>query len=93
MKQSKNEENLENFNSSVNFNDGRYEVSFPFNEFHQELGDNYLTSKGRLRKLLTPLVTDVLLRFRSFNYVLVADIEEAFYQINSNPDHRNLVCF
>ena len=51
MKQSKNEENLENFNSSVNFNDGRYEVSFPFKEFHQELGDNYLTSKSRLRIL------------------------------------------
>ena len=51
MKPSKNKEVFENFNSSVNFNDRRYEVSFPFNEYHQELGDNYLTSKGRLRKL------------------------------------------
>ena len=42
IKPSKNEEILENFNSSVNFKDGRYEVSFPFKEFHQELGDNYL---------------------------------------------------
>ena len=38
------------------------------------------------------MLTDVLLRFRSFNYVLVADIKKAFRQISSNPDHRNLVC-
>ena len=48
MKSSKNEEV---FNSSVNFKDGRYEVSFPFKEFHKELGDNYLTSKGHLKNL------------------------------------------
>ena len=40
MKPSKNEEILENFTSLVDFKDGRYEVSFPFKEFHQELGDN-----------------------------------------------------
>ena len=51
MKRSKNEEVLGNFNSSVNLKDGRYAVSFPFKEFHQELGDNYLTSKGRLKNL------------------------------------------
>ena len=51
IKPSKNEEILENFNSSVNFKDGRYEVSFPFKEFHQELGDNYLTSKSRLKNV------------------------------------------
>ena len=55
MKPSKNEEVLENFNSSVNFKDGRYEVSFPFKEFHQELGDNYLTNKGRLKNLFKKL--------------------------------------
>ena len=42
MKPSRNEEILENFKSSVNFKDGRCEVYFPFKEFHQELGDNYL---------------------------------------------------
>ena len=42
---------------------------------------------------LTPLLTDVLLRFRSFNYVLVADIENAFHQISLNPDHGDLVYF
>ena len=51
MKPSKNEEILENFTSLVDFKDGRYEVSFPFKEFHQELVDNYLTSKGRLKNL------------------------------------------
>ena len=51
MKPSKKEEVLESFNSSVNFKDGRYEVSFFFKEFHQELGDNCLTSKGRLKNL------------------------------------------
>ena len=51
MKRSKNEEVLGHFNSSVNLKDGRYAVSFPFKEFHQELGDNYLTSKGRLKNL------------------------------------------
>ena len=49
MKPSKKEEVLENFNSSVNFKDGRYDVSFSFKEFHQELGDNCFTSKGRLK--------------------------------------------
>ena len=33
------------------------------------------------------------MRFRSFNYVLVADIEKAFYQISLNLDHRDLVRF
>ena len=42
---------------------------------------------------LKPLLTDVLLRFRSLNYVLVADIEKAFHQISLNPNHRNLVRF
>ena len=41
MKSSKSKKVSENFNSSVNFKDGRYE----------ELDDNYLTSKGRLRSL------------------------------------------
>ena len=54
-KPSKNEEVLENLNSLVNFKDGRYEVSFLFKEFHQELGDNYLTSKGRLKNYLKNL--------------------------------------
>ena len=51
MKASKNEKVLDNFNSLVNFKDGRYEVSFPFKEFHQESDDDYLTSKGRLKNL------------------------------------------
>ena len=51
MKPSKSKEVLENFNSSVNFKGG-YEVSFPFKEFHQELGNNHLTSKGRLKVCL-----------------------------------------
>ena len=42
---------------------------------------------------LTPLPTDVLLRFRSFNYILVVEIEKAFHQIGLNPDHRDLVRF
>ena len=42
---------------------------------------------------LTPLLTDSLSRFRSFNYVLVADIEKAFHQISLSLDHRNLVRF
>ena len=158
-----------------------HEVSFPVKDFHDELGDSYLTNKGRLKNFfkrfkenknslleyneiiiyyiyineqknlnvieeatdyevepthylphrpviredkqttktrivfdascksrvegpslnvilesgpsLTPLLTDVLLKFRSFNYVLVADIEKVFLQINLNPDHRNSVRF
>ena len=42
---------------------------------------------------MTLLLTDVLLRFRSFNYVLVTDIEKTFHQISLNLDHRNLVRF
>ena len=42
---------------------------------------------------LTPLPTDVLLRFRCFNYILVVEIEKAFHQIGLNPDHRDLVRF
>ena len=42
---------------------------------------------------LTPLLADVLLRFCSFNYVLVAHIEKTFNQISLNPNHRNLVRF
>ena len=42
---------------------------------------------------LTLLLTDVLLRFCSLNYVLVSDIEKAFHQISLNLNHRNLVRF
>ena len=42
---------------------------------------------------VTPFLTDVLLRFHSFNYALVADIEKAFHQISLNSDHRDLVHF
>ena len=69
---------------------------------HQELGDNYLTSRNKGPSLndireygpsLTPLLTDLLLRFPPFIYVLVAYIEKAFHQLNLNLDHRNLVHF
>ena len=66
------------------------------------MGDNYLISRNYGPFLndilesgpsLTPLLTDVLLRFCSFNYVFVAYIEKSFHQINLNLDHRNLVRF
>ena len=39
------------------------------------------------------MLTDLLLRFRSFNYVLVVDIEKVFHRINLDLDHRGLVRF
>ena len=39
------------------------------------------------------MLADVLLRFRCYNYVLVADIEKTFHQISLNLDYRNLVPF
>ena len=42
---------------------------------------------------LTTLLTDSLLRSRSFNYVEVADIEKGFHKIGLNPNHRDLVRF
>ena len=65
MEPLKNEEVFENFNSSVNFKDRRYEVSFPFKEFHQELGDNYLTSKSCLKNVFKKFkeYTELLLEY------------------------------
>ena len=42
--------------------------------------------------LTSPLI-DVIIRFRAFFYVIVADIEKAFLQIELAPEHRNFVRF
>ena len=42
---------------------------------------------------LTAPLLDVLLRFRSHNYAIVADIEKAFLQINVAPKQRDYVRF
>ena len=42
---------------------------------------------------LTTSLFSVLLRFRSYNYAVVADIKQAFLQINLNEQHRNYVRF
>ena len=77
-KPSKSKEVLENFNSSVNFKDGRCEASFPFKEFHQKLGNNHLTSKGRFKNLFKKLkriknfgmtVTKLLTNKKKLNFV------------------------
>ncbi len=43
---------LENFDDSVTFHDGRYEVCLPWKEIHPTLPDNYELSKRRLLGLL-----------------------------------------
>ena len=42
---------------------------------------------------LTPLLQDVLLRFRSFKNLVIADIEKAFLQIALAPEIQDLVRF
>ena len=42
---------------------------------------------------LTPLLSHVLLRFRSFNYVTIGDLEKPFLQISISPEDRNFVRF
>ena len=42
---------------------------------------------------LTPLMFDILLRFRSHFVALVSDIEKAFHQISIIPEHRNYLRF
>ena len=42
---------------------------------------------------LNSLLYDVMLRFRSYNHVVIADIEKAFLQISLSPEHRDLVRF
>ena len=43
---------------------------------------------------MTPLIYDILLRFRTFVYALTADIEKAFLQISIiDKDHRNFLRF
>ena len=38
-------------------------------------------------------LNDVLMRFRTYNYVVTADIEKAFLQVGLSPNHRNYVRF
>ena len=40
---------------------------------------------------LTPLIFDVLLKFRAHKIGITADIEKAFHQIIINPDDRNML--
>ena len=42
---------------------------------------------------LTPLMFDILLRFRSHFVILVSDTEKAFHQISIIPKHRNYLRF
>ena len=42
---------------------------------------------------LTESLENVLLRFRSYNYVFTADIEKAFLQIGITPEHRDFIRF
>ena len=42
---------------------------------------------------LTPLVFDILIRFRSFAIALTSDIEKAFLQININENERDYLRF
>ena len=42
---------------------------------------------------LTPLLSDVLLRFHSFNYFTTGDLEKSFLQISISPEDRNFVRF
>ena len=41
----------------------------------------------------TPLIFDILLRFRTFKIALVADIEKAFLQSTINEKDRDFLCF
>ena len=41
----------------------------------------------------TPLMFGILLRFRSHFVALVSDIEKAFHQISTIPEHRNYLTF
>ena len=42
---------------------------------------------------MTPLIYDILLRFRTFVYALTADIEKAFLQLSIDKDHCNFLRF
>ena len=40
---------------------------------------------------LTPLILDILLRFRMFSTVLIGDLEKAFLSISITPEQRDLL--
>ena len=42
---------------------------------------------------LTPLLSDLSLRFCSFTYVTIGDLERSFLQISISPEDRNFVRF
>ena len=50
---------LENFDESIVFKDGRYDVCLPWKETHPTLPDNYQLSKKRLFGLLYRLTVSV----------------------------------
>ena len=49
---------LETFEETIQFVDGRYEVSLPWKEFHPTLPDNFGLSEKRLNGLLRRLLQD-----------------------------------
>ena len=61
---------LQNFNSEVNINtEGRYEVKLPFKTKHEQLHDNYQTSKHRLRTLSKKFKNDPKL-LKAYNEII-----------------------
>ena len=42
---------------------------------------------------LTPLLYDILIRFRIHNVAITSDLEKAYLQISVAPEHRNYLRF
>ena len=49
--------------------------------------------KGKQVPPLTPLLFDILLRFRKFNVPMVADIEKAFLDVEIDQSDRDVLIF
>lgn len=77
---------LEEFSSSVRFQDGRYEVALPWKEVHEPLSDNYQLSLRRLLGLLRRLrqTPSVL---REYDDIIRDQVRKGIVQVvtNSTP--------
>ena len=76
---------LEEFTQTVQFNEGRYEVTLPWKDSHALLPDNFVLSSKRLRRLLHKLrqTPDIL---REYDSVIKSQLKQGIVEVDQ-PSH------
>lgn len=77
---------LENFDESIVFKDGRYQVCLPWKEMHPTVPDNYCLSKKRLFRLLHRLKQHLSI-LREYDATIKDQLRKGIVEQVDKSDH------